>query len=126
MDGTGLEAMKTPTASCVSTFPQTSICPPIAFAALAFPCAPLYARTVFWVLPAALLLGGAIELIQPYLGRDGEWADFVADVIGIGCGIALGLTIRAIRLKGGKHKGLYPRQKDPGANLHNGSNLWHV
>ncbi len=63
------------------------------------------ARTLFTVIPAAILFGGAIELIQPYVGREGEWADFVADVIGIGCGVVLGLTIRAIRLKRAKDRG---------------------
>ncbi|MCP5037536.1 MAG: VanZ family protein [Rhodobacteraceae bacterium] len=66
----------------------------IAFMALAFPCALLYARTLFWVLPTAILFGGAIELIQPYVGRGGEWADFVADVVGVAIGAILGLILR--------------------------------
>jgi VanZ family protein len=68
----------------------------IAFAALVFPCALLFARTLNWLLPAALLFGRAIELIQPYVGRGGELADFVADVLGVFIGAALGLTLRAI------------------------------
>ena len=68
----------------------------IAFTALVFPCALLFARTLSWVLPAALLLGGAIELIQPYVGRGGELADFLADALGVFIGAALGLTLRAI------------------------------
>ena len=68
----------------------------IAFTALVFPCALLFARTLKWVLPAALLFGGAIELIQPYVGRGGELADFVADALGVFIGAALGLTLRAI------------------------------
>ena len=68
----------------------------IAFVTLVFPCALLFARTLKWVLPAALLFGGAIELIQPYVGRGGELADFVADVLGVFVGAALGLTLRAI------------------------------
>ena len=68
----------------------------IAFTALVFPCALLFARTLNWVLPAALLFGGAIELIQPYVGRGGELADFVADALGVLIGAALGLTLRAI------------------------------
>ena len=68
----------------------------IAFTALVFPCALLFARTLNWVLPAALLFGGAIELIQPYVGRGGELADFVADALGVFIGAALGLTLRAI------------------------------
>jgi VanZ family protein len=70
-----------------------------AFAALAFPCALLYARILVWVLPAALLFGGVIELIQPYIGRSGEGADFLADVLGVIFGAALGLTLRAVRAK---------------------------
>jgi len=68
----------------------------IAFAALVFPCALLYARTLIWVLPAAILFGGAIELIQPYVGRGRELADFGADAVGVIIGAALGLTLRAI------------------------------
>ena len=71
----------------------------IAFTALVFPCALLFARTLKWVLPAALLFGGAIELIQPYVGRGGELADFVADALGVVIGAALGLTLRAIVMR---------------------------
>ncbi len=53
----------------------------IAFAGLVFPSALLYARSLIWVVPAALLFGGAIELIQPYVGRAAELADFVADAV---------------------------------------------
>jgi len=67
-----------------------------AFAALVFPCALLYARTMVWLLPSALLYGGAIELIQPYVGRSGEGLDFLADALGVAFGAALGLTLRAI------------------------------
>lgn len=67
----------------------------IAFTALVFPCALLFARTLKWVLPAALLFGGAIELIQPYVGRGGELADFVAGVVGLVIGAAVGLTLRS-------------------------------
>lgn len=67
----------------------------IAFSALVFPCALFYARTLVWVLPMAVLFGGAIELIQPYVGREAEAADFVADVLGVGFGLILGLILRA-------------------------------
>ena len=68
----------------------------IAFATLVFPCSLLFARTLIWVLPAALLFGGAIELIQPYVGRGGELADLVADALSVFVGAAHGLTLRAI------------------------------
>lgn len=70
----------------------------LAFAALAFPCAFLYARTLVWVLPMALFFGGAIELIQPYVGRGAELADFAADAVGVILGATLGLTLRAVFL----------------------------
>ncbi len=71
----------------------------IAFAALVFPTALLYLRSLFWVLPGALLFGGAIDLVQPTVGRSGETADFVADLFGITFGLTGGLTIRSIRSK---------------------------
>ena len=63
----------------------------IAFAALALPCAVLYARSLIWVLPWAALYGGVIELIQPSFGRSAEMADFIADLVGLGLGAAFGL-----------------------------------
>ena len=43
------------------------------------------------LLIVAIAFGGAVELIQPYIKRSGEWADFVANTAGacIGCGSAL-------------------------------------
>jgi hypothetical protein len=54
-----------------------------AFGVLMLPCATLYPRGLAWLLPAALAFGGAIEIIQPWVGRSGEWADLVADAVGI-------------------------------------------
>ncbi len=66
----------------------------IAFAALIFPGALLYLRSLIWLIPAALVFGAAIELVQPLVGRTAEVADFVADVVGVACGLILGLTMR--------------------------------
>lgn len=54
----------------------------VAFAVLAFPLS--FARPVWvpWVIGAAAAYGGVIELVQPYVGRSAEWADFLADGIG--------------------------------------------
>ena len=71
----------------------------IAFAALIFPGALLYFRSLIWLIPAALVFGAAIELIQPLVGRSAEVADFVADVVGTACGLALGLIVRMWRIK---------------------------
>ncbi|MBR9842182.1 MAG: hypothetical protein GYB25_03410 [Rhodobacteraceae bacterium] len=65
----------------------------LAFAALVLPCACLYPRGLRWVLPAAVIFGGCIELIQPFVGRDGDWWDFLADVLGIGLGLVAGLPL---------------------------------
>ena len=66
----------------------------IAFAALIFPGALLYLRSLIWLIPAALVFGAAIELVQPLVGRSAEMADFVADVVGVACGLKLGLILR--------------------------------
>ena len=66
----------------------------IAFAALIFPGALLYLRSLVWLIPAALVFGAVIELVQPLVGRSTEMADFVADVAGVACGLILALTMR--------------------------------
>ena len=64
----------------------------IAFAAFTFPCAFLYRRAIRWIAPTALMFGILIELIQPYVGRNGELADFYADALGATLRVALGLA----------------------------------
>lgn len=54
----------------------------IAFAALTFPMALLYPPRAKTVLICAIVLGGAIEIIQPMFGRTASLLDFVADLIG--------------------------------------------
>jgi uncharacterized membrane protein len=66
----------------------------IAFAVLVLPGAVLYPRGLALVLPFAIVFGGAIEIIQPVVGRNGEWHDFNADVAGVGIGVLLGLCAR--------------------------------
>jgi VanZ family protein len=66
----------------------------IAFAALIFPGTLLYLRSLIWLISAALVFGAAIELVQPLVGRSAEIADFVADVVGVACGLILGLIMR--------------------------------
>lgn len=67
----------------------------IAYAALVFPTALLCARSLLWVLPLALLFGGAIEFAQRYTGREAEMADVLANAAGLGTGSAMGLVLRA-------------------------------
>ena len=66
----------------------------VAFAALIMPISLLYPRALIWMLPAAILFAGAIEVIQPNVGRAGEWGDFLADTYGVVIGATLGLALR--------------------------------
>ena len=68
----------------------------IAFAGLVLPSAVLYPRALLWALPFAVLFGGAIEIVQPAMGRNGEWPDFYADIWGVGLGLLVGLCVRAV------------------------------
>lgn len=65
----------------------------IAFAALTLPLAVVRPRVLAWLLPAAIAFGGAIEVIQPSVGRLREVGDFIADAAGACIGAALGLGI---------------------------------
>ena len=67
----------------------------MAFAGLVFPTALLYARSLVCILPLAALFGGAIELVQPYMGREAEVADVLADLVGLALGTVTGLALRA-------------------------------
>ena len=67
----------------------------MAFAGLVFPTALLYARSLVCILPLAALFGGAIELVQPYMGRAAEVADALADLAGLALGTVTGLALRA-------------------------------
>lgn len=75
----------------------------IAFACLVLPTAIGRPRSLRWLIPAALLFGGAIELVQPLVGRGREVLDFLADIFGLGIGVTIGLTIRrCFRLEAGQ------------------------
>jgi VanZ family protein len=69
----------------------------VAFTALILPTAWLYPRALFVTLPLAVLLGAAIELLQPLVGRGREFADFLMDIIGLGSGIVLGAGLRRLK-----------------------------
>lgn len=62
----------------------------VAFGALVLPVVVVRPRHALWAVPLAIGYGGAIELIQPHVGRHGEWADAVANALGACMGAALG------------------------------------
>ncbi|MCD6526808.1 MAG: VanZ family protein [Desulfuromonas sp.] len=70
----------------------------IAYATLIFPVALRKPR--YWLMIGGFFIAwsGAIELVQPYVNRYGEWLDMAANTGGIVCGILAALLIRARRL----------------------------
>ena len=68
----------------------------IAFMGLVLPCAVLTPRLLKFVVPFAVTFGAAIEIIQPYVGREAEFLDFVADSVGIGIGVMIGVFSRYV------------------------------
>jgi VanZ family protein len=57
--------------------------------------------TLFWgirrslalVFLAVVALGGILEILQAYVGRDAEWADMLADTLGAMAGLGLGVLL---------------------------------
>ncbi|MFG6611624.1 VanZ family protein [Sulfitobacter sp. 1A12057] len=68
----------------------------LAFAILTVPCAALHPKRLFRVVFAAAFYWGVIEVIQPYIGRQGETADVLADLLGVGIGAVFGLLLHII------------------------------
>ncbi len=66
----------------------------MAFAALVLPAAMFDRGAVRWLVVGGLILGGAIEVIQPSVGRDADLMDFLADAAGLLFGLALGWFLR--------------------------------
>jgi hypothetical protein len=62
----------------------------MAFALLALPLGWARPRWVLWLVPVSLGYGAMIELIQPAVGRSGEWGDLLADGLGILAGVLPG------------------------------------
>lgn len=70
----------------------------IGFALLALPMATVQPRAMLWLAPVLAAYGGAIELVQPFVGRGQELADWLADLAGVGAGTLAGLALgRACR-----------------------------
>ena len=69
----------------------------IGFAALALPLSFSRPRLAPWVILAAAAYGGAIEIIQPLVGRSREVLDFVSDAAGAVIGGAAGVALWRLR-----------------------------
>ena len=70
----------------------------LAFAVLTLPCAVFYPRALVWMLPLIVAQAGLIEIVQPFVNRVREWADFVAGLKGIVLGLGLGLGLHGVGL----------------------------
>lgn len=65
----------------------------ISYGALMFPVALRKPQYWLWITLGFAGFSGAIELIQPYVNRYGEWLDLAANVAGLACGIMLAQII---------------------------------
>ena len=52
-------------------------------------------RSLVWVFLAVVALGGALEILQTIVGRDGEWGDFFANDLGALAGLAVAIIYLA-------------------------------
>ena len=68
----------------------------VGFALLALPMATVQPRAMLWLAPLLAAYGGVIELVQPFVGRAREWADWLADAAGVGLGTLAGLAVRRV------------------------------
>ena len=68
----------------------------LAFASLVFPTALLRPRMLLAVATLALIYGGVIELVQPTVGRTAEYGDMLANALGVGLGILVGLAVQRL------------------------------
>ena len=70
----------------------------LAFAALTYP---LTVAAAIWLLIIAfgLSFGALIEIIQPYVNRFGDVADFIADAVGVLIGFSFGVIGYFLKLK---------------------------
>ena len=66
----------------------------MAFAALLLPATLFDRGTVRWMVVGGLILGAAVEVIQPSVGRDADVVDFLADATGLVFGLGLGWLLR--------------------------------
>ena len=58
----------------------------IAYGALMFPTALKQPKYILIIAIGFITFSGAIELIQPYVNRYGEWLDMIANTLGLICG----------------------------------------
>ncbi len=53
-------------------------------------------RLAMWAALALAVFGGILEIVQGFVGRDAEWSDEMANVVGVCFGLAAGLAVLRI------------------------------
>lgn len=71
----------------------------IAYGALAFPLCFVKVPYQGRFLASFILLGGFIELVQPYVNRYGEWADFAANLAGVIIGYLIARLLDKVMMR---------------------------
>lgn len=66
----------------------------LGFGSLVVPAALFRPRWLWLMAPAAVALGGLVELIQPYVGRDRDIHDFYADCLGVALALIAASLVR--------------------------------
>ncbi len=72
----------------------------VAYAALMFPAGLRRPKQLAAIFFFFFLYSGAIELIQPYVNRCGEWLDLAANILGLFCGLLLAEVLRRLNDSG--------------------------
>lgn len=53
-------------------------------------------KPALWAAFALAVFGGILEIVQGYVGRDAEWGDELANIVGVCAGLAAGLLTLAL------------------------------
>ena len=66
----------------------------LGFGSIVVPAALFRPRWLLFLIPFAIALGGVVELIQPFVGRDLDIRDFYADSLGVAVAAATASLVR--------------------------------
>ena len=72
----------------------------VAFFMIVLPAIAVRPSVWVWVLPIAIVLGGMIEIVQPFFGRGRELGDFIADVLGATLAVPVGRLLHHVISQG--------------------------
>ena len=50
-------------------------------------------RPAIWAAVGLAVFGGVLEIVQSFVGRDAEWGDELANILGVCSGLAAGLLV---------------------------------